>query len=101
MDKHDAQTIVDACQLLDSVKADWSKSGEWSAWDQSVRDRLSAMLAKSQQPQLPCDIHPHLADPGAWCKVCGRSAKGVMANIDLVHDCPRKSGAVPSLGGLE
>lgn len=44
--------LIDACQLLDSVKMDWSKSGEWSAWDQSVRDRLSAMNVELYRAML-------------------------------------------------
>jgi hypothetical protein len=33
-----------ACQILDVVKYEWSATNAWSDWDQSVRDRISAIL---------------------------------------------------------
>ena len=38
--------IVGACNLLDTIKSEWGD--QWSEWDQSIRDGLSAALAQVQ-----------------------------------------------------
>lgn len=35
--------LIDACQILDVVKQEWSES--WSDFDQSVRDRMSQVIS--------------------------------------------------------
>lgn len=42
-----AGIMTDAAQILDVVSREWGKVGQWSEWDQSVRDSISAWLFKN------------------------------------------------------
>lgn len=39
-----ASTLCDCAILIDNIKVEWQPTGDWSAWDQLVRDRISAHL---------------------------------------------------------
>lgn len=53
--------IIGACNLLDTIKYEWGD--QWSEWDQSIRDGLSAALAKSMSPSH--DISGKLVAPSS------------------------------------
>lgn len=36
--------LTDAAQIIDAVKMEWEPAGSWSAWDQAVRDKITAAL---------------------------------------------------------
>lgn len=60
-----ADVLCNACQLLDSVKADWQREGCWSEWDQEVRDGLSRELQKCYAEVEESRVQP---EPLAkWC----------------------------------
>jgi hypothetical protein len=42
--------LPEICQLIDACRTDWIARDCWSAWDQSVRDRITAynLLKRSQ-----------------------------------------------------
>jgi hypothetical protein len=48
---HDAaQIMTDCAGLLDQIKREWG--GEWSDWDQGVRDRITAWLKARAYPEV-------------------------------------------------
>ena len=36
--------LTNACQIIDVVRQDWSEAGEWSDWDQQVREQITGAL---------------------------------------------------------
>lgn len=44
------EPILTACaQILDVIKGEWSQTGDWTEWDQSVRDSITAWLRENHQ----------------------------------------------------
>ena len=41
--------IIGACNLLDTIRAEWGD--QWSEWDQTIRDGLSAALSALTPPE--------------------------------------------------
>ena len=39
-----AALLTDAVQILDVVRREWAAEGQWSKWDQGVRDRITEWL---------------------------------------------------------
>lgn len=39
-----AGIMTDVAQILDVVRREWSEVGQWSDWDQSVRDKITTWL---------------------------------------------------------
>lgn len=47
------ELLPEICQLIDAVKAEWSRQGCWSQWDQSVRDRIAAYNIQRHKAAAP------------------------------------------------
>lgn len=54
-------------------------------------------IADDPPPVTDCEIVPWFGDDyGARCRTCGRSKRGMMANIDIYHECNRvRSQPIP------
>lgn len=47
-----AQIMTNVAQILDVVKIEWAAEGQWSEWDQGVRDSISAWLRDEYDGQF-------------------------------------------------
>jgi hypothetical protein len=75
--------LPEICQLIDSCKTDWEGQGCWSAWDQSVRDRITAYnLSPAADPTPPKEA------PQAF--VYGVVVKSTAARISALYGMQRE-----------
>ena len=52
--KSAANLITNVAQILNVVQSEWGAEGQWSEWDQGVRDSITAWLSEYHGKSLPC-----------------------------------------------